>query len=446
MQLKPLLRAPLLAAALVSAHPGHEEKLATRDLLEYKAHLRRGLSTCAATFEETGLTARAIARRAQITANYRAKRHLAKRDTDDVLDTSHLSTENYTLSTAESDIFSGSSTCVLNPEGETGPFWVNGELIRTDILEDQPGVPVVLEYQFVDVSTCQPLANIYADTWSCNATGVYSGVQGNGNGDSSDDSILSQTFLRGVGKTDEEGVVTFNTLFPGHYSGRTTHHHIIVHLNATLLSNNTLTGGSVPHIGQLFWDQDLIYAVEETEPYNTNTVDITTNEEDRVFGDETSGTTSDPVLNYVYLGDSLADGLLAWVTVAVDMSAEYSPAYSYVWTEEGSEAVEGHGDDTVNGGGGDFPGGTGGPGGLGAPTGVPTGIPTGVPDDISTGTATESVAGVSSSTASDTTSDVGSETPSPSSNAGGWLYGPRIRDLVLVLSVSFVLLHMLVGF
>ncbi|KAL4863405.1 hypothetical protein BDV12DRAFT_202129 [Aspergillus spectabilis] len=411
MLVKHLVQLSLSLGALVSAHPGHEEKLATRDLLEYKAHLRRSLSNCAATFEETGLTARAVARRAQITATYRAKRALEKRDTDDVLDTSHLSPENYTLSTSESEIFSTSSTCVLNPEGETGPFWVNGELIRTDILEEQPGVPVVLEYQFVDVSTCQPLVDIYADTWSCNATGVYSGVQGNGNGDSSDDSILSETFLRGVGKTDNEGVVTFNALFPGHYSGRTTHHHIIVHLNATLLANNTLTGGSVPHIGQLFWDQDLIYAVEETEPYNTNTVDITTNEADRVFGDETSGTTSDPVLNYVYLGDSLEDGLLAWVTVAVDLSAEYSPAYSYVWTEEGSEAVEGGGDDTVNGGGGggggEFPGGSEGPGGIGALTDVPTSALS----DVATPTA--SVTGSSSEAVSETAADVASDTPTP---------------------------------
>ncbi|KAL2836459.1 aromatic compound dioxygenase [Aspergillus pseudoustus] len=378
MQVKNLLQLSLFSAGLVAAHPGHEEKLATRDVLEYKAHLRRGLSNCAATFEDTGLNARAIERRALIAANYRAKK--AKRDTDDVLNTSHLSSENYTLSTDETEIFSTSSTCVLNPEGETGPFWVNGELIRTDILEDQPGVPVVLEYQFVDVSTCQPIADLYADTWSCNSTGVYSGVQGNGNGNSDDDSILSETFLRGIGKTDDDGVVTFDTLFPGHYSGRTTHHHIIVHLNATLLANNTLTGGSVPHIGQLFWDQDLIYAVEATEPYSTNTVDITTNEADRVFSTETSGTTSDPVLNYVYLGDSLSDGLLAWVTVAVDLSAEYSPAYSYVWTEDGSEAVTGNSDDTVNGGGGggtggDAPSGSGGPGGQYAPTGVPTGAP-----------------------------------------------------------------------
>ncbi|EAL92125.1 hypothetical protein KXW98_008563 [Aspergillus fumigatus] len=341
MQLKEVLSLYLLGVSLVFAHPGHEEKRASNELLAFKAHVRRGLSLCTRSFDESGLSARAIARRAKLASEYR-RRKLAVRDTDDVLNTSHLSSADYTTSTDEREIFSSTGTCVLNPEGETGPFWVSGELIRSDIIENQAGVPVVLDIQFVDVSTCQAVEGLYIDTWSCNATGVYSGVSGNGNGNSADTSILDETFLRGIAKTDSDGVVSFNTLFPGHYSGRTTHHHIIAHLNATLLPNNTLTGGTVPHIGQLFWDQSLIDEVEATSPYSTNTVAQTTNAEDRVFSDETSGTTSDPVFNYVRLGDSVEDGLLGWVTVAVDLTATYTPNYSFVYTSSGSEAVSGN--------------------------------------------------------------------------------------------------------
>ncbi|KAL4756682.1 intradiol ring-cleavage dioxygenase [Aspergillus foveolatus] len=366
MYFKNVINLSLLAVALVAAHPGHEEKLATRELLSYKAHLRRGLDNCARSFEESGFTARAVARRAQLAKQYRARHLLRTRDTDDVLNTDHESSEDYTLSTPESEIFATTSTCVLNPQGEIGPFWVDGELVRTDIIEDQAGVPVVLDLQFVDVSTCQPVEGIYAETWNCNATGVYSGVQGNGNGNSEDDSILQETFLRGLSKTDEEGVVTFNTLFPGHYAGRATHYHVLAHLDATLLENNTLTGGSVPHIGQLFFDQDLITAVEASSPYSSNTIEITANAEDRVFSTETSGTTSDPVLNYVYLGDSLEGGLLAWVTIAIDLTAEYTPTYSFVWTENGSEAVSGSNSGTGNGDGGSS-GGSGRPGGASGP-------------------------------------------------------------------------------
>jgi hypothetical protein len=193
-------------------------------------------------------------------------------------------------------------------------------------------------------------------------------VSGNGNGNSADTSILDETFLRGIAKTDSDGVVSFNTLFPGHYSGRTNHHHIVAHLNATLLPNNTLTGGTVPHIGQMFWDQSLVDEVEATSPYSTNTVEQTTNAEDRVFSDETSGTTSDPVFNYVLLGDSVEDGLLGWATVAVDLTATYTPTYSFVYTSSGSEAVSGSSGSSGSGGSapGSAPSGGmgGGPGGF----------------------------------------------------------------------------------
>lgn len=120
---------------------------------------------------------------------------------------------------------------------------------------------------------------------------------------------------------------------------------MIAHLNATVLPNNTLTGGTVPHVGQLFWDQELVDAVEATYPYSTNTIDQTTNAEDRVFGIETEDDDTDPVFEYVYLGDDLSDGLFAWTTIAVNTSSSYDPAYSFVYTASGGVAETG-GDDT----------------------------------------------------------------------------------------------------
>lgn len=183
--------------------------------------------------------------------------------------------------------------------------------------------------------------------WNCNSTGVYSGLVAEGNGNTADLSNYNATFLRGLAKSDDDGVVQFESVFPGHYSGRTTHHHMVAHLNATVLPNNTLTGGVVAHVGQLFWDQDVIYDVEATSPYNTNNITITPNVDDRVFSTETADTTSDPVFDYVYLGDDLSDGLFGWVTVAVNVSASYDPNYSFVWTESGSVAKSG-GTVTVN--------------------------------------------------------------------------------------------------
>ena len=102
-----------------------------------------------------------------------------------------------------------------------------------------------------------------------------------------------------------------------------------------MLPNNTLTGGSVAHIGQLFWDQDLIYSIEATYPYNQNNITITTNAADRVVTTETTDSASDPFFNYVLLGDTLADGLFGWVTFGINTSATYDPAYSWVYTASG---------------------------------------------------------------------------------------------------------------
>lgn len=61
------------------------------------------------------------------------------------------------------------------------------------------------------------------DVWNANATGVYSGLVADGNGNENDTSNYDTTFLRGISKADSDGVVTFETIFPGHYSGRTNH-------------------------------------------------------------------------------------------------------------------------------------------------------------------------------------------------------------------------------
>lgn len=52
---------------------------------------------------------------------------------------------------------------------------------------------------------------------------MYSGLVADGNGNSDDLTNYDTTYLRGIAKADDDGVVTFQTLFPGHYSGRTNH-------------------------------------------------------------------------------------------------------------------------------------------------------------------------------------------------------------------------------
>ncbi|KAL1606443.1 hypothetical protein SLS60_003847 [Paraconiothyrium brasiliense] len=287
-----------------------------------------------------------------------------RRDADTVLNTTHHSNvTGITVDTDASSLFSN-DTCILSPEGEIGPFWVKGELNREDIVDDEPGVVNYMHAQFIDVNTCEPIPQLWWDVWNCNSTGVYSGVQDDSNGNGNDSSNLDNTALRGIQQTDENGIASFRSVFPGHYSGRATHVHVVGHINASLLSNGTITGGSVSHIGQLFFDQDLITEVESTYPYNTSTVDITLNSVDHVFTGETEDSNSDPVFDYVYLDDSVGveGGLFSWITVGVDTTASYNTSYAALLTADGGVKNEDS---------------EGGPSGDASPSGVPSGSLTG---------------------------------------------------------------------
>lgn len=152
----------------------------------------------------------------------------------------------------------------------------------------------------------------------CNATGVYGGVVTNGNGvGTKDPSNAFNTMLRGLQHTDAEGVAQFTTIFPGHYTGRAAHIHILAHLNSNVLSNGHYSGGTSAHVGQLFFDQSLITEIEKTSPYNTNTQALTTNAGDSIFSQEAAS--SDPVVIYSLLGSTVADGLFGWVAFGVNV-------------------------------------------------------------------------------------------------------------------------------
>ena len=110
-------------ASSVLGHPGHEE--AEHELLAkraYNVNARRGLSACAEHLEKRGHNARSKARRAATAEKHR--RSLRVRDTDAVLNTSHASNESFTPWTDPDTLFEKSSTCVVAPEGEIGPYWV----------------------------------------------------------------------------------------------------------------------------------------------------------------------------------------------------------------------------------------------------------------------------------------------------------------------------------
>lgn len=103
-----------------------------------------------------------------------------------------MTSSNITYFTSPSNLFGiySNASCILTPEVTEGPYFVQGEHVRSDVIESQAGVPVHLEYQYIDISTCSAAHGLWVDTWQANATGVYSGVTANGNGDTDDTTNL----------------------------------------------------------------------------------------------------------------------------------------------------------------------------------------------------------------------------------------------------------------
>jgi protocatechuate 3,4-dioxygenase beta subunit len=90
---------------------------------------------------------------------------LRVRDAGTVLNTTHLSPIDYSPLTPLDVIFESNSSCVLSPETTEGPYFVSGEYIRTDLRETQAGVDLILDLQVLDITTCDPVENVWIDFW-----------------------------------------------------------------------------------------------------------------------------------------------------------------------------------------------------------------------------------------------------------------------------------------
>lgn len=211
---------------------------------------------------------------------------------------------------APSSVAAGTPTtpdCVLTPEQEEGPFYIDLAQVRKDIVEDRPGVPLALALTVLDANTCKPIRDAAVDIWHCDALGVYSGEPTEGS--------QGETYLRGIQLTDSNGLAEFATIYPGQYPGRTTHIHIKVHTGGRQ-SDGTYSSGHVSHTGQLFTTDQHDTKVFALAPYNRNTAAITPRNTDAIFRDQ-GGSSS--ALSLTQAGTNLArDGLTARVTLGVD--------------------------------------------------------------------------------------------------------------------------------
>jgi len=177
---------------------------------------------------------------------------------------------------------------VLTPQEEQGPYFVDGQLERKDVLYDtstgtvQSGLHLFLKITINQVvgEVVTPLTGARFDIWEANAAGVYS--------DEASEDTTGENFLRGYQIADSNGVVEFLTIYPGWYSGRTPHIHGMVRL----YSGTTLT---YMFETQFFFPDSLTAEIYQLEPYASRASGQNTfNTTDRVFNytDCTTGATS----------------------------------------------------------------------------------------------------------------------------------------------------------
>ena len=168
-------------------------------------------------------------------------------------------------------------TCVVTPDETEGPYFVDEMLNRSDIRPDPTsgdvtaGIPLALTIRVYKVGTsCEPLAGALVDIWHCNADGLYSDVSAN--------NTVGQKFLRGYQLTDDSGVATFTTMYPGWYQGRTVHIHFKI---------RTFDGSSTTYefTSQLFFDDSLSDQVYASAPYNARGNRGTLNSNDNIYDD-----------------------------------------------------------------------------------------------------------------------------------------------------------------
>jgi hypothetical protein len=155
-------------------------------------------------------------------------------------------------------------------------------------------------------NSCAAMQNVQVDVWHCNAEGVYSGIKSSTNGNGVD--YTSQSWLRGYQLTDSSGKVSFTTIVPGWYTGRTTHIHI------RFRSTYDPSSDGSTNTAQLFFDQTFINNLSTSvSPYSSEGSNSVTNAGDSIYNSE-GGTT---VLS---LSGSASDGYTATFSVYLPLT------------------------------------------------------------------------------------------------------------------------------
>ena len=179
------------------------------------------------------------------------------------------------------------TTCTVFGSATEGPCHSNTYL-RQEMTDGLIGLPTRIELLVVDAS-CNPVPGAIVEIWYASPAGTYSKAAeaidaGTGYGGSlsdlnvgfctgNDATATASKWLRAYQVADANGRVTFDSIFPGWYRGRSTHVHFIVTAN-----------GKQSVVSQLAFDETLTTAVYTKHgSYSSRGNKDTTNAQDNVF-------------------------------------------------------------------------------------------------------------------------------------------------------------------
>jgi protocatechuate 3,4-dioxygenase beta subunit len=179
------------------------------------------------------------------------------------------------------------------PEETAGPFPGDGSngpnvlaasgVVRQDITASfgsgsakAEGVPLAFTLTLLDnANGCVPLAGAAVYAWHCDREGRYSLY---------DSGLSKENYLRGVQEADANGQVTFNSIFPGAYSGRWPH----IHFEVFESMSNATAAGQVLAVSQIALTKAACDDVYATPGYEDSVANMnrTTLQNDNVFRDD----------------------------------------------------------------------------------------------------------------------------------------------------------------
>ncbi|MCC8409456.1 hypothetical protein LJ707_10980 [Mucilaginibacter sp. UR6-1] len=176
--------------------------------------------------------------------------------------------------------------CALSPAETQGPFPIRtpAEYVRASIIGDRTGIPLLMNLTIQDQSnSCTPLANVLVDVWQCDKDGLYSQYN----------TQTGANYLRGRQTTDNNGQVSFISIFPGWYRGRAPHIHVEV----------LTPGGNSLLVTQIAFPVSAYTAVYATNDYNG--APDTSNTQDSIFADSLSRNMADSITGNITDGYTL---------------------------------------------------------------------------------------------------------------------------------------------